>query len=173
MRCLKSAAALMVLVLGVVGCSGDAGASASGTPPPPIVTASASPSPVAKTPVAGEEQCTIVDAVYEGNVDRERFACTERSSDPRVEGTWESWVVTTETGGGLGWWAAELMMSNSLGTWRGTASGMTRGMPTAPWNIGEIIWTGEGGHAGLIYHELFAGSNGRLVTAGWIESSTP
>ena len=107
--------------------------------------------------------------MYEGTIDREQFRCAERTSDVRADGEWEAWIVTTETGGGLGWWTGDLVMTKDAGTWRGVATGTTSGIPDNPKNLGEVVWTGEGGYAGLIYHELVHGSNGRLDTAGWIE----
>lgn len=128
------------------------------------------PSPTqGATAVHGHEDCQIVDASYEGNTDRERFHCVETTSDARLNGEWEALIVTTETGGGLGYWTVDLVMTNPGGTWRGTASGTTSGMPNNPTNLGVIVWVGEGGYAGLTYHELFSGSNARADTAGWVE----
>lgn len=117
----------------------------------------------------GTEDCQIVDATDEGNLDRETFHCVETTSDARLNGEWEALIVTTETGGGLGYWTVDLLMTNSGGTWRGKASGTTSGMPYSPTNLGMIVWVGEGGYAGLTYHEFFNGSNERADTAGWVE----
>ena len=130
----------------------------------------AEPSPTqGAAAVHGHEDCQIVDASYEANIDRETFHCVETTSDVRLNGEWEALIVTTETGGGLGYWTVDLVMTNPGGTWRGTASGTTSGMPNNPTNLGVIVWVGEGGYAGLTYHELFSGSNARADTAGWVE----
>ncbi len=132
----------------------------------PASTQAATPSAVA---VHGLEACQIVDAVYEGNTDRERFHCQETNSDERLNGEWESWIITEETGGGLGSWTGEFVMTNPGGTWRGQGTGTTTGIPASPMNLGLVVWVGEDGYAGLTYHEFVHGSNGRLETAGWIE----
>lgn len=103
---------------------------------------------------------------------QERFHCQESNSDARLAGEWDAWVLTSETGGGVGTWTAEIVMTNPGGTWRGAASGTVTGMPGNPVNLGVIDWTGEGGYAGLAYHELVHGSNGRLETAGWVEPAS-
>ncbi len=141
------------------------------TPPSPAASRASASATDTSLAVHGVETCRIVDAVYEGSTDRERFHCQESSSDPRLDGEWETWFITEETGGGLGAWTGDLVMTNAGGTWRGTASGTTTGMPGNPTNLGQIVWVGEGGYAGLTYHELVYGPNGRLVTAGWIEPS--
>jgi hypothetical protein len=158
-------AALAVVL--VAACS-----TGSTTRPSPTTPAQASSATTDSTvAVHGTEVCRIVDAVYEGNTDRERFHCQEVTSDARLNGEWETWIVTEETGGGLGAWTGNLVMTNAGGTWQGAASGTTTGMPTNPMNLGQIVWVGEAGYAGLTYHEFVSGSNGRLVSAGWIEPS--
>jgi hypothetical protein len=147
----------------LAACSGGATPSPSGTPAP-----TPSPAPV-ESAVHGVGTCTIANTVVDGNIISEQFRCTEETSDPRVDGSWEAWIVTTETGGGLGWYDFEPVMTNGGGTWRGTGFGLLTGMPTDPINYGETVWVGEDGYAGLTYHELFAGGNARQVTAGWIE----
>ncbi len=119
--------------------------------------------------VHGSEDCEIVKASY-GDTTRETFRCVETTPDPRLNGTWEAVVVTVDTGGGVGMWTAEPVLTNRDGTWRGTASGTVTGMDRGdPRNLGVLEWVGEGGYAGLTYHEFISGPNGKLETAGWIE----
>ena len=164
---MRAKAGLLATAAGLVlvACGGGATSSAPTAASPP-----ASPIVASDTvAVHGIEVCRIVEAVYEGTEDRETFHCTEATSDPRLNGEWETLVVTHETGGGLGAWSGDLVMENAGGTWRGKASGTTTGIGAHPVNLGVVVWTGEGGYAGLTYHEFVYGSNGRLVTAGWVE----
>ncbi len=157
----------LIAALALAACSG-------GAAPTTSPTANVQPSPTAAdstVAVHGVEDCQIIDAVYEGTTDRERFHCQETTSDARLNGEWETWYVTEETGGGLGTWTGELVMTNSGGTWRGKASGTTTGIPGNPVNLGLVVWVGEGGYSGLTYHEFVYGSNDRLDTAGWVEPS--
>jgi len=172
----------------LAGCSGDVTTSPSGTltptsSPAPTQSPSSAPKPSASPAPApspprpegathGVETCDIVDASYDGNVDREGFRCVELTNDPRVNGTWEAWIVTTETGDGLGSWKGDLVMTNTGGIWRGTASGAVTGIPNSPTNYSEVVWKGEGDYAGLVYHELIHGTNSKIDVAGWIEPET-
>lgn len=157
------------LVVGVACCV-LAGCS-PGSSAAPASPSAAPPSPTIQEPVAvhGVEECEIVDSDYSGNPLREKFHCHEVNGDARLVGEWESWILTTETGGGLGSWTGDLVMVNTGGTWQGAATGTTSGMPYQPVNLGIVVWTGQGGYAGLTYHEFVYGSNGRLDTAGWVE----
>ncbi len=157
---------LSSVVLVLAGCGSAATASS-------WAGAQASPTSADATlAVHGTEVCQIVDAVYEGTTDRETFHCAEVNSDPRLNGQWESLILTEETGGGLGAWTGELVMTSAGGTWRGKASGTTTGIGASPTNLGVIVWAGEGGCAGMTYHEFVYGGNGALDTAGWVETAT-
>jgi hypothetical protein len=147
----------------LVACAG--GTATPTASPAAAQSALASPSP-AKVAVYGSNTCTIVESSYSSTLDTEKFRCIERMSDPRVSGEWEA-LITTSVQGALGSWTGDIVLTNAGGTWRGMATGALAGIPS-PINYGEVVYTGEGGYAGLTYHVFLAGPNGSQLEAGWI-----
>ena len=168
---------VLAVVLAVAGCGSTTSPSLSATAAAsavlPSSTAGGQPSLAGSAAqslaVYGTEACRIVESDYTADPLRERFHCQEINSDTRLAGQWDTWILTHQTGGGVGTWTAEFVMTNSGGTWRGTGAGTVTGMPTSPTNLGLVEWVGQGGYVGLVYHEFIHGSNTGLVTAGWVE----
>lgn len=103
---------------------------------------------------------------------KERFTCTDVTSDPRVSG---EEVLEIETllydDHSAPWSVTSATITTEDGVWRGTGDGVLRFDGDGPYNYGETTYRGEGPYEGLTYHCLVAGSNGELVLAGWIEST--
>ena len=199
MRISRPVLVLMILVMGsVVGCDQGAGEDTTTptTMPPTSTTVGTTTTeatttttttttaatttttvPPSTVPVSGTLTCRITtdsEQVEEGRrTVFEHFSCTVMASDPRVSGQYEADIITTLdppyawTAG----WTGTMTLTNEGGTWRGTCEGaLVFWSPGSPTNYGEGTYTGEGGYAGLTYHELAAGSNADIVIAGWIET---
>ena len=161
---------LTLVVLMLPGCAGPSDDGGDSTPTTDAVV------------VVGSAGCVMasysdesVDGVL---VIDEHFVCEHEMSDPRVNGTEDLRVVTrlaNRTTGGA-WTVQEAVLTNDMGTWRGSAQGVVdlAGVHpfadgVAPFNYGEVLYIGEGGYEGLEYQYYFSGSNGQVGVTGWIQ----
>ncbi len=128
--------------------------------------------------VKGTGRCEVTsrtdETVGTNAVIREHFRCTNTMSDPRLDGTFDADLTTTvepDTAPTMRW-EGPVSIANAGGSWKGTGRGAVvlwadqQGNPT---NYGVDVYEGQGGYAGLVYHELVAGDNEDTDLVGWIE----
>jgi len=168
-----SVLAVVVLLAALAGCAGSEPAA---TPTPvatPIAeTAALHAIPADSVAVTGTATCVFsqegVDPTRGDNTDL--VTCELDMSDPRVSGSETHnrfryfWPEGEEAGV---WVAEEAIITNSEGTWRGTAQAVDDGTP-----VGEARYVGEGAYDGLVFHYYFGDLGaGHALVHGWISSA--
>jgi hypothetical protein len=130
-----------------------------------------------KIPVVGFQTCgrhVDSDEYAKGGseVMRETFTCDTVMSDPRASGREVLHLETTwlEPEDVTGTWTGEATLTNDKGSWTGTTEGAVSDM-WGNYNKGEVLYMGRGAYEGLTLHLLAAGTNERMLYAGWIEPS--
>jgi hypothetical protein len=100
-----------------------------------------------------------------------------RLNDERLNGTMDADFTTTvepATSPAMHW-TGTLRIANADGTWRGQGRGAVVAWPdvdgTPLMNYGVDTYVGEGGYAGLTYHEFAVGGDASADITGWIEPS--
>jgi hypothetical protein len=104
-----------------------------------------------------------------GGDNNDFVTCELDMSDPRVSGTetHDRFRYFYVEGDEAGMWVVEeAIITNSEGTWRGTAQAVDDGTP-----MGEARYVGERAYNGLIFHYYFADVRvGEAQVHGWISS---
>lgn len=165
---MRSRVVLLAVVVSVVVASCGGGESTE--------TATAETSPLHGIPadsvvVTGTATCVFsqegVDPTGGDNTDL--VTCELDMSDPRVSGTETHdrfrYYVEAEDVGWV-WVVEEAIITNSEGTWRGTAQAVDDVTP-----IGEARYVGEGAYDGLVFHYYFSAPTMDIAEVhGWISS---
>ena len=118
--------------------------------------------------VTGTATCAVSQEVRRGATKTTWPSCSLDMSDPRVSGTGthKRFRYFEEEGGWM-WVVEEAFITNSEGTWRGTAQAVDDGTP-----IGEARYVGEGAYDGLVFHYYFSAPGIDVATVqGWISTS--
>jgi len=163
-------AAVGVLALAAAAaCSGDS--ESTTTAGPDATTAALHAVPADSVLVTGTATCVFSEegADPKGGDNNDLATCQLDMSDPRVSGTETHNRFRYYIEGEEGWlWVAEeAIITNSEGTWRGTAQAADDGTP-----IGEAHYVGEGAYDGLVFHYYFGEWPGgdAAEVHGWISS---
>jgi hypothetical protein len=96
--------------------------------------------------------------------------CDDDMSDPRVSGHETIsliWYIASGPAGSA-WVAAQDIITNTDGTWRGTAQAVEDADNVIQ---GEAHFIGEGAYEGLEYHYYFGGPANATELRGWIYST--
>jgi hypothetical protein len=134
-------------------------------------TTSSEPTAVAGGTVACDYLALPVEEDNGADVLTERWICTVEMSDERVSGTEELEFITRVDD-----WtdraiptSGEGVLSNDVGSWRGSGTAVFKPEGGSPINYGEMTYLGEGDYAGLRYRYFYYGTNNGAEYAGWIE----
>lgn len=169
MRGYASVIAAVGMLMAGAACGGD---EASMTVAPEAATAATAEFhaiPADSVVVTGTATCVFSQEGVDptGGDNNDLATCELDMSDPRVSGTeTHDRFRYFEVGGNWVWVVEEAIITNSEGTWRGTAQAVDDGTP-----IGEARYVGEGAYDGLVLHYYFSAPGiDEAVVHGWISS---
>lgn len=169
MRGYASVIAAVGMLMAGAACGGD---EASMTVAPEAATAATAEFPAIPADsvvVTGTATCVFSQEGVDptGGDNNDLATCELDMSDPRVSGTeTHDRFRYFEVGGNWVWVVEEAIITNSEGTWRGTAQAVDDGTP-----IGEARYVGEGAYDGLVLHYYFSAPGiDEAVVHGWISS---
>lgn len=122
--------------------------------------------------VTGTATCEFTEEGIDptGGDSNDFVRCKLDMSDPRVSGTETHDRIRYywDEGAAAGMWLVEkATITNTEGTWRGTAQAVDDITP-----MGEAHYAGEGAYDGLVFHYYFSEHPiGKTIVHGWISSS--
>ena len=160
-------AAVGLLIAGAA-CGSDEESSATTAPE---VTTELHPIPADSLVVTGTATCVFSQEGTDptGGDNNDLATCELDMSDPRVSGTetHDRFRYFEDEAGLWVWVAEEAIITNSEGTWRGTAQAVDDLTP-----IGEARYVGEGAYDGLVFHYYFSAPGMDVAEVhGWISSN--